>query len=52
MSIHFMRAIGHVYRVPVHHLTAAGVYTNTAPTDVMRGAGKPEAHTLIERHGV
>ncbi len=49
LSIHFMRALGHVYRVPTHHLTATGVYTNTAPTDVMRGAGKPEAHTLVER---
>ncbi|MFO1170757.1 MAG: xanthine dehydrogenase family protein molybdopterin-binding subunit [Hyphomicrobiaceae bacterium] len=49
MSVHFMRTLGHVYRIPVHHLTARGVYTNTAPTDVMRGAGKPEAHALIER---
>jgi carbon-monoxide dehydrogenase large subunit len=49
MAIHFMRTLGHVYRIPVHHLTATGVYTNTAPTDVMRGAGKPEAHALVER---
>lgn len=49
MSVHFMRTLGHVYGIPVHHLTARGVYTNTAPTDVMRGAGKPEAHALIER---
>lgn len=49
MSVHFMRTLGHVYRIPVHHLTATGVYTNTAPTDVMRGAGKPEAHALVER---
>lgn len=49
MSIHFMRTFGHVYRVPVHHVSATGVYTNTTPTDVFRGAGKPEAHTLIER---
>ncbi len=49
LSVHFARTFGSVYRVPVHHVRATGVYTNTTPTDVMRGAGKPEATALVER---
>lgn len=49
LSIHFMRAFGHVYRLPAHHVSATGVYTHTAPVDVMRGAGKPEACVIVER---
>lgn len=49
LSIQFARTFGSVYRVPVHHVSATGVYTNTTPTDVMRGAGKPESTALVER---
>ncbi|RMH49103.1 MAG: xanthine dehydrogenase family protein molybdopterin-binding subunit [Alphaproteobacteria bacterium] len=37
------------YRVPVAHALARGIYTNTAPTQPYRGAGRPEASYLIER---
>lgn len=42
------KSLGHCYRIPVQHFTAKAVYTNTAPTDAYRGAGKPEAQTLVE----
>lgn len=45
----FAKTAGHVYRVPVMHLVAEGVYTHTAPTDAYRGAGKPESVYLVER---
>ena len=37
------------YVVPVLHVEVHGVYTNTVPTDVYRGAGRPEITYLIER---
>ncbi|MDF0600308.1 xanthine dehydrogenase family protein molybdopterin-binding subunit [Psychromarinibacter sp. C21-152] len=37
------------YDIPVAHTYARGVYTNTAPTQPYRGAGRPEASYLIER---
>jgi len=37
------------YRTPAIHATVRGVFTNTAPTDVYRGAGRPEALYLLER---
>ena len=47
--IGFGRTLGNVYRVPVLDLTVRAAYTNTAPTDAFRGAGKPEAVHLMER---
>ncbi|MDQ8727157.1 xanthine dehydrogenase family protein molybdopterin-binding subunit [Bradyrhizobium sp. LHD-71] len=38
-----------VYAVPVMHVRVRGVFTNTAPTDAYRGAGKPEALFVLER---
>jgi carbon-monoxide dehydrogenase large subunit len=38
-----------VYHVPVMHIRVRGVFTNTAPTDAYRGAGKPEALFVLER---
>jgi carbon-monoxide dehydrogenase large subunit len=38
-----------VYDIGVVHATCKGVYTNTAPVDAYRGAGRPEAAYLIER---
>ncbi len=38
-----------VYRTPAIHIRVLGVYTHTAPTEVYRGAGRPEAIHLLER---
>ncbi len=38
-----------VYDIRAVDLTVTGVYTNTAPVDAYRGAGRPEAAYLIER---
>jgi carbon-monoxide dehydrogenase large subunit len=38
-----------VYDVPAAFVRARGVLTNTAPTAPFRGAGRPEAHFVIER---
>lgn len=38
-----------VYRTPTIHIRVVGVYTHTAPTEVYRGAGRPEALHLLER---
>lgn len=43
------KSLGHCYDLPVLHFHARCVYTNTAPTDAYRGAGKPEAQALVER---
>lgn len=37
------------YATPAIHLRVTGVFTNTVPTDVYRGAGRPEAVYLVER---
>jgi len=38
-----------VYRIPAFYANVQGIYTNTVPTDVYRGAGRPEILYLIER---
>jgi carbon-monoxide dehydrogenase large subunit len=38
-----------VYRTPAIHVAVTGVFTNTPPTDVYRGAGRPEAIYALER---
>ena len=38
-----------VYRIPAIHAEVLGVYTNTAPLDAYRGAGRPEAAYAVER---
>jgi carbon-monoxide dehydrogenase large subunit len=38
-----------VYDVPLVHLRVRGVLTSTVPTAPFRGAGRPEAHLVIER---
>ncbi|MCS6877007.1 MAG: xanthine dehydrogenase family protein molybdopterin-binding subunit [Geminicoccaceae bacterium] len=43
------RVIGGLYRIPAIDLRVRLVYTNTAPVDAFRGAGKPEALYLLER---
>ena len=37
------------YSIPAVHAQVKGVYTHTTPTDVYRGAGRPEVLYLIER---
>lgn len=38
-----------VYRLPCIHVTVDGVFSHTAPTEVYRGAGRPESVYLLER---
>ncbi|HEY1259945.1 MAG TPA: xanthine dehydrogenase family protein molybdopterin-binding subunit [Stellaceae bacterium] len=42
-------AMGGVYAIPAVFMAVRGAFTNTAPIDAYRGAGKPEANYLIER---
>ncbi|HEU0156911.1 MAG TPA: molybdopterin cofactor-binding domain-containing protein, partial [Stellaceae bacterium] len=42
-------AMGGVYAIPAVFMAVQGAFTNTAPVDAYRGAGKPEANYLIER---
>ncbi|MDE2335486.1 MAG: xanthine dehydrogenase family protein [Rhodospirillales bacterium] len=42
-------ALAGVYALPAIHVEVTGVFTNTAPTEVYRGAGRPEAVHLLER---
>ena len=42
-------AMGGVYAIPAMAMHVEGVFTNTAPVDAYRGAGKPEANYLVER---
>jgi len=43
------RIFGGVYRVPTVFARVKGYFSNTAPVDAYRGAGRPEAAYLIER---
>jgi carbon-monoxide dehydrogenase large subunit len=38
-----------VYTLPAVFVEVHGVYTNTAPLDAYRGAGRPEANYVVER---
>jgi aerobic carbon-monoxide dehydrogenase large subunit len=37
------------YDIQALHVSIAGIYTNTAPVDAYRGAGRPEAAFLVEK---
>ncbi len=37
------------YKIPAIYAEVDGVYTNTAPVDAYRGAGRPEATYVVER---
>ena len=37
------------YKTPNIYVEVQGVYTNTAPVDAYRGAGRPEATYVVER---
>lgn len=45
----FSKVLTGIYDVPAVHLRVQGFWTNTTPVDAYRGAGRPEANTLIER---
>ena len=42
-------AMGSGYVIPAIFMDVRAAFTNTAPIDAYRGAGKPEANYLIER---
>ena len=42
-------AVGGLYDLPAVSLDVRGAFTNTAPIDAYRGAGKPEACYIVER---
>lgn len=44
-----LTAIGGGYSIPTIYTESRGVFTNTAPVDAYRGAGKPEANYITER---
>jgi carbon-monoxide dehydrogenase large subunit len=44
-----VRTQGGAYRIPALYFRARAVFTNTGPTEVYRGAGRPEACYQIER---
>ena len=44
-----LKFIPSVYDIPAAYLLTRGVFTNTSPLTSYRGAGRPEAITLIER---
>jgi carbon-monoxide dehydrogenase large subunit len=43
------RIFGGVYRIPKAYTNVKGYFSNTAPVDAYRGAGRPEAAYLMER---
>ncbi|MDE2133911.1 MAG: xanthine dehydrogenase family protein molybdopterin-binding subunit [Alphaproteobacteria bacterium] len=43
------RIFGGIYRVPAVHARVRGFFSNSAPVDAYRGAGRPEAAYLMER---
>ena len=45
----FRNILTTVYDIPAVHLEVRGVQTHTVPTSPFRGAGRPEAHHVIER---
>lgn len=48
-TIGFAATLSGPYAIAAAHLTVDGRYTNAAPTDAYRGAGKPESIYLLER---
>ena len=44
-----MRMPGGPYDIPAMHVAVRGVFTNTIPVSVLRGAGRPEATFIIDR---
>jgi carbon-monoxide dehydrogenase large subunit len=42
-------ALAGVYRLPAIHVQVTGAFSHTSPTEVYRGAGRPESVYLLER---
>jgi carbon-monoxide dehydrogenase large subunit len=47
--VNYRNILTTVYRVPAVHVEVRGVITNTLPAVPYRGAGRPEAHHVLER---
>lgn len=45
----FAKVLTGPYGIPVAHMRSRGIYTNTTQVDAYRGAGRPEAITVLER---
>ncbi|MGG5811494.1 xanthine dehydrogenase family protein molybdopterin-binding subunit [Falsiroseomonas sp. CW058] len=43
------KVLSGLYAIPAAHIAMRCAFTNTAPVDAVRGAGKPEALVLLER---
>jgi carbon-monoxide dehydrogenase large subunit len=43
------KVLASLYDIPAAHVAMRGAFTNTAPVDAFRGAGKPETLVLVER---
>ena len=48
-SILFSKVLCGTYDIPAAYMRVEGIYTNTAPVDAYRGAGRPEAIYVLER---
>ncbi len=48
-SVYAYTVVGHTYRIPCLHFRNLGLFTNAAPTDAFRGAGKPETVCTLEQ---
>lgn len=44
-----LRMAGGVYDIPALHVAVRGVFSNTVPVGVYRGAGRPESTFILER---
>jgi carbon-monoxide dehydrogenase large subunit len=44
----FSKVVTGVYDIPIAYMRTVGIYTNTTQVDAYRGAGRPEAITVIE----
>ncbi|MFZ8897500.1 MAG: xanthine dehydrogenase family protein molybdopterin-binding subunit [Alphaproteobacteria bacterium] len=48
-TVSVTRSIHGIYNIPAVAMKAQAVFTNTAPVDAYRGAGKPEGNYMMER---
>lgn len=48
-TFYYAQLLSGVYRIPAIHCGVRLVFTNTAPVDAYRGAGRPEATYVLER---
>src|SRR5690606_24595260 len=48
-TFYYAQLLSGVYRIPAIHCNVQLVFTNSAPVDAYRGAGRPEASYVLER---